>query len=296
MHLNDNFLLKCLVDSFGQLYLSSTLLMISLCTWMTFFFWDTLSIVSNTLSSIPWFCTRNNSNHGGEVFRVLIHFYHAWIPDKPISFTGQLETTVYGFQNESRNLTCQVYAYPVAYFIWYRNNIPMDPRKNHIKIYNEENISILEVRGLCTPYYYGTCTDLNSMCQCPKDNETAKFLLYSINFYQFLYCFQVSLMALKVLGNYSCEAANSLGYLIQTINVQLINKPISPKLLVFEYSDVFAMISVVIEPYPTYDFTCHIDCTEYTYCSYEEKWKRGISLECKNDSKLFTLSSLVRVS
>ena len=63
-------------------------------------------------------------------------------------YTGQTNTTIYGFRNASANLTCYVHAYPEAYFIWYRNKIPMDPKDHPIKIYNEENTSILEVRQL----------------------------------------------------------------------------------------------------------------------------------------------------
>lgn len=54
--------------------------------------------------------------------------------------------TVYGFRNESRNLTCAVKAYPAAYFVWYKDKKLMDVKKMGVKVYNDENISILEVK------------------------------------------------------------------------------------------------------------------------------------------------------
>lgn len=54
--------------------------------------------------------------------------------------------TVYGFRNESRNLTCTVRAYPVAYFVWYKDEKLMEVKKNGVKVYNDENTSTLEVR------------------------------------------------------------------------------------------------------------------------------------------------------
>ena len=104
---------------------------------------------------------------------------------------------------------------------------------------------------------------------------------------------QVSITHENILGIYDCEAANPLGLLIQQTDLRVISKPVIPRLLVNEYSDSAAVISVIIDPYPTYNFTVHIDCTKYTYCSYEEKWQRGFNLECKNNREFtHTISTI----
>ncbi|XP_065225525.1 hemicentin-1-like [Planococcus citri] len=151
---------------------------------------------------------------------------------KPVALEKNI--TVYGFRSESRNLTCQVIAHPTAYFIWYRDNKPIDPKIDNLKIYNEDNISILEI-------FYA-----NS----------------------------------GVLGEYICEAANPFG--MQTINIELqsIDKPETPKLLIHDVYHTSVIISV--QPYPSYEFVCKMFYTEYTYCSYEEKWKKAKLITCRN--------------
>lgn len=86
-------------------------------------------------------------------------------------------------------------------------------------------------------------------------------------------------------GTYHCEAANSLGFLIQTIELKNIEKPKTPKLLIFEKHHSSVIISVFVEPYPNYEFISKIDYTEYTYCEYDEKWAKGMTTNCLNKSK-----------
>ncbi len=90
----------------------------------------------------------------------------------------------------------------------------------------------------------------------------------------------------NVLGSYNCEAANPLGILVQTIELRLIDRPQTPsKLLLSEKSHSWAKISLYLEPYPTYNFKYKMDYTEYTYCTQEEKWKRGSTVHCLNKRK-----------
>lgn len=88
---------------------------------------------------------------------------------------------------------------------------------------------------------------------------------------------------LNALGRYDCEAANALGMQIVKIDVRLTDRPETPKLLVHELQHTYVVISV--QPYPSYEFICKMEYTEYTYCSYEEKWKKAKVKYCKEKSE-----------